>query len=284
MIHCLQSAAKLNLSLRVLGRRSDGYHELRSLFYALPSVESLTIEPVYGHNVKSEIYVSGDAIRGRNILEDVLSAAGRRGGAPALRIRLHKVIPPGSGLGGGSGNAAALISWLNAFLCEGCEIVGEEVGSDVPFFVKGERWALVGGRGERVEPVGRDMPSLRTVVVVPSWSISTARAFSLLSAKFRSGFPLKEAEAVAERREVLEKLAEGRILGLLPNDFCAVLLEEHPEYSDLFGLLRDSGAIAWGITGSGSAAFGLYPEERGFPGSIQAGCRMGWIRKILFLE
>ena len=77
MIHCLQSAAKLNLSLRVLGRRNDGYHELRSLFYALPSVESLTIEPVYGHNVKSEIYVSGEAVRGRNILEDVLSAAGR---------------------------------------------------------------------------------------------------------------------------------------------------------------------------------------------------------------
>ncbi len=284
LIHCLQSAAKLNLTLRVTGRRGDGYHELRSLFYELPSIESLTIEPDYGHNVKDTIFVTGETIRGRNILEDVLATARKKMDVFPLRIRLHKVVPPGSGLGAGSGNAAALISWLNTARDENEKLGGEEAGSDVPFFLKAGKWAFVGGRGERVEPLVEPMPRFFSVVVVPSWGMSTARAFSLLSAKYGSSFPMDEEDAEKERLLVLEKLKDNLTYGLLPNDFCTVLLKEHPEYEDLFGVFLENGSRGWGITGSGSAAFGLFSEKDAFSRMIRSCNHMHWIRKILYLE
>ena len=284
MIHCLQSAAKVNITLRVTRKRDDGYHELRSLFYALPAIESLTIEPDYGHNVKDIISVTGEMIRGRNILEEVLSAARKKRGVDPLRIRLHKVIPPGSGLGGGSGNAAALISWLNSQREENEGIRGEEIGSDVPFFLNAEKWAFVGGRGERVEPLSGIMPPFHLVVVIPSWSMSTARAFSLLTAEYGGFFPMNEEEAEDERNGILSKLHDKTFCGLLPNDFCTVLLKEHPEYADVFSAFRESGSLGWGITGSGSSAFGLFHQNDGFSRMIRSCRHMQWIRKILFVE
>jgi len=284
LIYCLQSAAKLNITLRVTGRREDGYHELRSLFYRLPSVETLTIEANYDHNVKNKIIVTGEPVRGRNILEDVLALAGEKGSIPRVRVCLHKVIPPGSGLGGGSGNAAALISWLNALLGEGNSVPCEEIGSDVPFFLEGGKWALVGGRGENVEPFSGDMPLFSVAVVIPSWSMSTSKAFSLLAEEFHSGFPMTIEEAEHERSQVLEKLKSRRYCGLLPNDFNLVLMRDHPEYRDLFRLFQDIGAVAWGITGSGGAAFGFFNCEGDRSRLLVKTDRIRWIRKILFLE
>jgi len=284
LIHCLQSAAKVNITLRVTGKRQDGYHELRSFFYALPAIESLTIEPDYAHNVKDVISVTGEMIRGRNILEDVLASARKRRGVDPLHIRLHKVIPPGSGLGGGSGNAAALISWLNSLGEEDEQIRGEEAGSDVPFFLNGGKWAFVGGRGEHVESLGVDMPHFHVVVVIPLWGMSTARAFSLLAAEYGGLFPMNEDEAEKERADILSQLRSKRACGLLPNDFCTVLLKEHLEYADIFNAFQECGSLGWGITGSGSAAFGLFIHKDGFSRMIRSCSHMQWIRKILLVE
>ncbi len=284
LIHCLQSAAKVNITLRVTRKRHDGYHELRSLFYALPAIESLTIEPDYGHNVKDTISVTGEMIRGRNILEDVLAAARKKVRVGPLHIRLHKVIPPGSGLGGGSGNAAALISWLNSLREEDKQIRGEEAGSDVPFFLNGEKWAFVGGRGEHVEPLDEGMPHFHVVVVIPSWGMSTARAFSLLATKYGGLFPMNEDEAEKERKDILLQLQSKRFCGLLPNDFCPVLLKDRSEYADIFSAFQGSGSLGWGITGSGSSAFGLFIHKDGFSRMIQSCSHMQWIRKILIVE
>jgi len=284
LIHYLQSAAKINLTLRVTGRRPDGYHELRSIFHALPAIESLTIESDYGHNVRDVISVYGEVVRGKNILEDVLSSARKKTAVEPLRIRLQKAIPPGSGLGGGSGNAAALISWLNMMRKENEKISGEEIGSDVPFFLSGARLATVKGRGEKIELLSESFPHLAVLVVIPSWKMPTAKAFSLLARKYEAGFPMNPETAEAEMNGVLETLHNNKIMGLLPNDFCAVLLEEHPEYKLLFSAFEESGSVGWGITGSGSAAFGLFYDKDAFTPMIRCCSQMKWIRKILLLE
>ncbi|MDI9370162.1 MAG: hypothetical protein QM446_04440 [Synergistota bacterium] len=210
--------------------------------------------------------------------------AATRGKFPPLRLRLHKEVPPGSGLGGGSGNAATLISWLNLFLSEENSLRGEEVGSDVPFFLEGGKWAQVGGRGEDVQRLPYNPPHYHVVVAIPSWSMSTRRAFSLLAARFGSSRLMSEDQAEMERDDVMGKLGACRHYGLLPNDFAPFLMEAHPEYNDLFRTFDEGGALAWGITGSGGAAFSFFidGDECARTAAVLGG--IGWIKKILILE
>ena len=280
----LYSAAKLNLTLRITGRREDGYHELRSIFYALPSVESLTITPLYGHNVKNDdIAVKGEKIFGRNILSEVLASARQLGDVPPLRIRLVKAIPPGSGLGGGSGNAGALISWISGHW--GASLMtGEEVGSDVPFFVRKFPWAIVRGRGEEIEPLSGPLPFRRAVVVIPRWKVSTKKAFTLLSQRWNDGFPRTSREAEEEICQIVEGFSSNSSAGMLPNDFAPLLMELHPEYSRLFSLFKEAGAREWGISGSGSGAFGLFGREVSPWLGIKRIEALSWVRKILLVE
>lgn len=280
----VRSGAKINVSLRITGMRPDGYHELRSLFFGLPSIESLTITSLYDHNVNDIIEVSGEMIQGRNILEDVLFAARKHGFIPPVHIRIVKNIPPGSGLGAGSGNAAALISWVN---CIQRKIIvkGEEIGSDVPFFLGENSWAIVRGRGELIEAL---LPSLErpfVVVAIPSFKMPTKEAFALLDNMYADGvFPMAEAEADVELRSLIARLRAGDTLGLLPNDFTPVLQRLYPEYDRIFGVFQECGAFGWGITGSGSAAFALFTEKGSFASLMNRFSEMEWIRKILCVE
>ncbi|HCL79777.1 MAG TPA: 4-diphosphocytidyl-2C-methyl-D-erythritol kinase [Synergistaceae bacterium] len=278
----LQSPAKVNCTLRITGRRPDGFHELRSLFLTLSAVESLTITPSGDHTGRDRIEITGETVVGENILEKVLAHARRKVPLPAMEIGLHKVIPPGSGLGGGSGNAAALIRWLNG-LHLGLDMSGGEVGSDVPFLVSGAPVALVGGRGEGVEPLAPLENRLSVLVVIPKWSVSTAAAFSSFD-RGTAGRTMSDRDAEREARLVHTALAKGERVGLLPNDFLPFLGACHREYAHLFPVMEEAGALGWGLSGSGSAAFGLFP--RGYPFlSAAAGMNeFGWVRKILVLE
>ncbi len=280
----LSSAAKLNLTLRITGRREDGYHELRSLFFALPSVESLTITPLYGHNVKKDdITVKGEKVFGKNILSDVLASARQLRDVPPLRIRLVKTIPPGSGLGGGSGNAGALITWISGHW--GASLMtGEEVGSDVPFFVRKLPGAIVRGRGEEIEPLCGPLPYRSAVVVIPRWKVSTKKAFTLLSQRWSEGFPRTNREAEDEIRQFVQNFTADSSAGLLPNDFAPPLLELHPEYSRLFSIFREEGAREWGISGSGGGAFALFGRDVSPWHGMKRIEALSWVKKILLVE
>lgn len=279
----VHSDAKINISLRITGKRPDGYHELRSVFLRLSAVESLTITPQYDHNVRNSLSVFGERIPGKNILDDVLARACQTMELPPFHISLVKNIPPGSGLGGGSGNAAALLSWLHRI--GGKKDPGpDEFGSDVPFLFSDAKWASVSGRGEIITPIASppEMPSI--LVAVPFWEMSTQRAFSLLEETFGGRFPLTPDEAEKETEELLGALRAQRNIGLLPNDFLTVLRTLHPRYSDLFSAFSEYGAAGWGITGSGSACFGLFYEKNGLGGFLRDMTRYDWIRKIFCLE
>ena len=267
----LPAPAKLNLTLRVTGRRPDGYHDLVSAFARISSGETLLVgflPPLHGAD---EVCLSGMEVRieGENVVARALRLARDAGFAvPPLRVEVVKALCPGSGLGAGSGNAATLLGWLAEGWKardreEGWLDVARRTGSDVPFLFSGLRAALAAGTGDRLAPL--DLPCMRGWAVVPEWSVGTENAYSGLDAFYGGRYPLSDAAARAELARICGALERGERAGLLPNDFAPPLIDRFPAYGQLFDEFERAGCAAWGITGSGGAAFGLATGEATVP-------------------
>ena len=239
----LPTFAKLNLTLRVISKRRDGYHNLVSTFLRIPSGDVLYISEASGNK---DVVSANIQLDGENIVAKALRIAREEGfKVPYFKVEIHKSIPPGSGLGAGSGNAAAMLKWL------GAEKVAAKVGADVPFLCSFLNIALVSGTGDHIEPVKEQAP--HGVIAVPEWQTNTKQAYAELDAM---GFGVDTMLARTEMRDMYTANA-GRKVGLLPNDFLKVLLKEHPKYYELFRMFEKAGADAWGVSGSGSAAFAV---------------------------
>ena len=198
----LPSFAKINLTLRVVNKRADGYHNLVSTFLKIPSGDVLYIsESTAGIDiVNANIPISGE-----NIVAKALRIARNEGfKIPPLNIKIHKSIPPGSGLGAGSGNAAAVLSWLKA------EKVAAKVGADVPFLCSGKEMAIVSGIGENIESAPKNSLPVHGVVAIPEWQ--TDRCWHLHSA---GRGMMKEQRIRLYRRE--ESHCADRRSGYQPN-------------------------------------------------------------------
>ena len=254
-----RSPAKVNLCLRVVGRRPDGYHLLDSVFAAVDLCDRIAIE-VRGVAPST----TGAAIAVRCDRPDVpASPANLAARAAALVLRerglggevvldLRKSIPPGAGLGGGSSNAATVLTGLNGLLGLGVspERLRElalELGADVPFFLEGGV-ARVRGVGEIIEPLPawRD---LHLVLVTPPFGVATATAFRAFAAR---------AEPFATGDESARLAAAGRPMPeLFVNDLERVVFTLHPELAALKKRLIDAGAAAAVMSGSGSTVLGL---------------------------
>jgi len=283
MEYVIPSHLKLNLTLRVMGKRSDGLHDLYSLFLLLRGAESLVIHaPAPGG--KDLVRVYNYPVNGQNIVLKVLCLLRSLGLDPGpLEIEILKSVPPETGLGAGSGNGAALIGWArNALGIDFPRSVERKIGSDIPFFCSGAEMGRVTKAGEMVEGLGKGLP-LSTLVLVPGWRSETAAAYRTLDEE-AGRVPVAEKEAAEECDSILASLASGEKIGILPNDFTRVLVKAHEEYKQYFCRFEDSGALAWGISGSGSAAFALYarcPSSRDVAG-LFAG--EPGIERILFWE
>jgi 4-diphosphocytidyl-2-C-methyl-D-erythritol kinase len=251
----------VNLCLRVVGRRDDGFHLLDSVFVPIGLCDdiALTIADV-APGAAVSITVRCDRADvpsdGDNLVARAAAAVlAERGLGGTLRFELAKVIPPGSGLGGGSGNAATVLRGLNEALALG---VGEarlaelalRLGADVPFFLHG-RAARVRGVGERIEPI--DPPGglgdLALVVAIPPVAVATAWAFRAYAAS---------GAAPAQGSEVA-RLAAGAAPSpeLLVNDLERVVLPEFPAVAEVKAALLRAGATAAVMSGSGSAVVGI---------------------------
>lgn len=289
MEYVLPSPAKINLTLRITGIREDGMHNIGSLFFRLPSVEKLTLRYNETDNVSRDIIrTHGQVVAGRNILENVLETARR--GNPRLRpmeIDLWKEAPPGSGLGSGSGNAAALAKWLSREA--GVNFSREDIkvlGADVPFLFDEEPMSFRAGTGaDRI--TGFSLPICRpsVMLIIPGWSSPTREAYRVADEIYGgSGWSCSDEEAIEEGRRIASAIDSGEDIGPLPNDFAPVILKNRPEYSLFFRRAEGSGAFAWGICGSGSAFFCLF--RSGVPAGVAEGL-FGTIeqaKKILVLE
>ncbi|MBQ6434893.1 MAG: 4-diphosphocytidyl-2C-methyl-D-erythritol kinase [Synergistaceae bacterium] len=249
----LPTFAKLNLTLRVINKRPDGYHNIVSTFLKIPSGDVLYISKASGKNDEVSANIN---LTGENIVAKALSIARENGfKIPPLNVKIHKSIPPGSGLGAGSGNAAAVLKII------GAEKIASKVGADVPFLCSDLKMALISGIGEHIEPMKELEP--HGVIVIPNWQTETKKAYSELD---EFGYQVDTMLARTETKDIYHANAhDGKQLGLLPNDFSKVLIKDHPKYNEIFSIFENSGAaLAWGITGSGSSAFAILRESFNF--------------------
>ncbi len=269
----LRSHAKLNLCLEVLGRRGDGYHDLATIFTAISIWDTVRLE-VEGHRPRGaplEVHTEGWPVpggssnlctRAAGALLEALLRAGDRHVPARVHIGLVKRLPPGGGLGGGSGNAAAVLVGLNALLGEPLDrhdllSLAASVGSDVPFFVSGAPAALGTGRGERLE----ELPALRPLALVVAWPglpVPTRWAYGKLSGDdFSDGSATADlARAVEAKHELLSLPAFGC------NAFFGPVTRERPDIAALAADLRRAGATVISLAGSGACVWGALEDAR----------------------
>lgn len=249
--------AKVNLTLDVLGKREDGYHELKSVMQSISLCDELTLTIGTQRPWQLRCDAEGVPCDRRNLVwkaaEVFFEALGRD--PDGLDMELIKVIPSEAGLGGGSADAAAVLRGLNRhyghpFSREALADLGAKVGSDVPFCVLGGT-AMAQGRGEVLRPL-KPIPGCFFIVVKPDFPVSTPALFRELDRQEMENRPDNDAMEAAVRAGDL-----GEIARLLANVFEPVVAREHPEIGDIRKMLMDAGALGCQMSGSGSACFGI---------------------------
>jgi 4-diphosphocytidyl-2-C-methyl-D-erythritol kinase len=252
--------AKLNLGLRVLGRRPDGYHELRTVFQTISLRDTLVLDPAsrrFSFTCRAPGVPEGE----ENLVHRAAVAYGRAAKRmPRAAIRLIKRIPSQAGLGGGSSDAAVPLIGLNALAGrplgpERLHEIAASLGSDVPFFLVGGT-ALGLGRGEILRPL-RDHEPRAIVVAVPDFGISTAEAFRRVG----SALTLTRGQ-ISIYRFSRQWVTDTGSLASSPNDLETAMAPRHPPLARLLAALRSSGGRDVAMTGSGSAVYGLFEGER----------------------
>jgi 4-diphosphocytidyl-2-C-methyl-D-erythritol kinase len=249
--------AKINLGLNILRRRPDGYHDLETIFLAIPLRDALEIvfdpslppasSPVF---TGSGLEVEGPAS------ENICVHAYRLMQAdypqlPPARIHLHKVIPMGAGLGGGSSDGAHTLMLLNRMAGLGLSPdslrdYALTLGSDCPFFMYGQP-CFATGRGEEMEPVTLDLTGYRLVLVNPGIHVSTATAFRGI---------LPSVPEISARDIIRTPVAAWR--ETLVNDFERTIFPEYPEIGQIKQKLYTQGAVYASMSGSGSSVYGIF--------------------------
>jgi 4-diphosphocytidyl-2-C-methyl-D-erythritol kinase len=250
--------AKLNLGLWILGRRSDGYHELFSLMIPVDLGDELTAEPAAELSVR---YVPAQRFPRDLVREAAERLRGALGIEAGAKILVRKRIPVGAGLGGGSSDAAAALRllqrlWGRTLPTRQLQQLALQLGSDVPFFLQPQP-AFVRGRGERLQPLSLVLP-YTFVVLYPGFPISTAWAYGQL----QSPSELRPEPAM-EWAEVLLRLPTEPELwrSCFVNEFEPVLFRQYPQLQLLRDELLRLGAFYAAVTGSGSAVFGVFACE-----------------------
>jgi 4-diphosphocytidyl-2-C-methyl-D-erythritol kinase len=269
----MKSFAKVNLALAVLGRRDDGFHEIRTVFQSIDLHDELEFHPSSAlrlecHNLPGVTERDNIVWKAAQALERVASP--RQG----VQIILNKRLPVGSGLGAGSSNAAAAILGLCRFW--GISIQEREIreiatglGSDVPFFLHGGT-ALGIGRGEEIYPLPESRQA-NLVVICPPVQVSTAEAYRSLNLKLTSGAGVNKIQRFCSQlRDDSLPLAE------IFNDFETSILPAHPEIREAKAFLQKQGALAVLMSGSGSSVFGFFNDEESALTASRCAIRESW--------
>ena len=275
----VRAPAKVNLCLRVLGRRTDGFHEVETILHTVGLWDRLYLEPIPG---ESGIALSVDTAEvpadESNLCwqaADLLMKCAKDSGGVA--IRLEKSIPAGAGIGGGSSDAAATLAglahmWGLTLARQELLELASEIGADVPFFLLGG-CCLARGKGEKLQA----LPAIAAwvVLVVPERRVSTAHAYAALGRGTSRGRP-KSLTRAAQR--VVKATRAGDLPALakaLHNDFEAIDMAGIAEAREAKAALIEAGCSGALLSGSGSAVFGIAPGEEAANG-IAAKLRDRW--------
>jgi 4-diphosphocytidyl-2-C-methyl-D-erythritol kinase len=261
----IRAPAKINLSLRVVGRRADGYHLVDTTIVPISLYDELDLRKLPPDTRKNGSSLIGIRCDHPEVPQDetnlvhraaqmIMDSSRRR--APVL-IQLQKNIPVGAGLGGGSSDAAATLIGLNRLLGLGLssgrlERIALRLGADVPFFVRGKP-ARARGIGEKLKPLG-NLPRFWAVIVYPGFPVSTACAYRQLGQKLTTR---RLNTSIWRSPKTFDELTR-----LLENDLEDVTLIGYPKIAELKEKLLRGGAPGVLMSGSGSSVFGIFRSRK----------------------
>lgn len=244
---------KINLGLNVISKRPDGYHEIETCFYPVPWTDILEIIP-------SDVLTftnSGNSIPGEK--EDNLCLLAYQllksdFDLEPVKIHLHKIIPTGAGLGGGSSNAALTLRLLNTIFNLGLNVdqlkkYASQLGSDCAFFIE-DKPMIGSGRGEVLKEAKLKWAGKFVVIVKPEVHVSTAGAYT----------GVKPALKLVGVKYIVERTTFGKWKNLLVNDFEESVFEKHPLIKEIKEKLYQQGAVYASMSGSGSAIYGIFEK------------------------
>jgi 4-diphosphocytidyl-2-C-methyl-D-erythritol kinase len=254
--------AKINLGLRVLDKRTDGYHNIETVFLPVDFCDVLEILPA-GNGIFS-FQTTGMPIPGNpddNLCVKAYRLMASEFDIPPVKIHLHKVIPMGGGIGGGSSDGAFTIKLLNELFslgisAEKMESFALKLGSDSPFFIQNKP-AIGSGRGEKLSFIPLDLSGYCIVVVLPAIHVGTGEAYEWIDSH------ASKPELTGRHHPFCKvpDLAVDRWKDELFNDFEPPVFSRHPEIKKCKELLYENGAVYASMTGSGAAVYGLFREE-----------------------
>lgn len=244
---------KINLGLGVIRKREDKYHDIETCFYPIPLTDVLEVLPAT--TVSFEI--SGNAIPGDasdNLCLKAYRLLQKDFDLPPVKIFLHKVIPSGAGLGGGSSDGAHTLRLLNevsrlGLSLEKLKAYALQLGSDCPFFIE-DMPMLGSGRGEELTPISVDLSGKFIVLVKPDVHVSTAEAYAGVT----------PAVPLTRIKDILEKQPIATWRNVLINDFEKSVFEKHPKIGAIKEKFYQHGALYASMSGSGSAVFGIFEK------------------------
>ena len=267
----VRSFAKINLGLEIVGKRPDGYHDIRTLFQTITLADELDVAPAPA----GVLELAGDdpAVPwdGTNLVHRAARLlVDRAGAAGGVRISVRKTVPAGRGLGGGSSNAAATLLALDAMWGlglgrEGLAPLARTLGADVPYFLQGGL-CLGEGIGDRLTLLA-DLDPLPCLLVFPPFPIPTPSVYAGVDPSLTS----------AGKDSRIVRFLESKDFGLLENDLERVIFRAYPELERWKSFFIGEGALAAQVSGSGSAVYGLFPDtasaaaaRRRLPGPAEA--------------
>ncbi len=245
---------KINLGLNITGKRPDGYHNLESFFLPVPLFDALEIIETDG---KTTLHISGSelipdennlVVKAWHLLKKDFPRL------PPVEIYLHKVIPMGAGLGGGSSNGSHMLILLNnkfSLHLSNKKLFDYalQLGSDCPFFILNKS-AIVSGRGEIIVPMQINLDDYQLVIVFAGMSISTKNIFSLIT-------PKKQVKSI---KEIIQQPIDSW-KHELKNDFEVTVFSKNPELKKIKDFFYKTGALYASMTGTGSALYAFYPKD-----------------------
>lgn len=262
--------AKINLGLNILRKREDGFHDLASVFYPVMLKDALEIIP-HTEEAHPQITITGIPVSGEpaeNLCIKAFNALKKDfPGIPNVAIHLHKVIPMGAGLGGGSADAAFTLLMLNRLYSlnlseDQLKNYALHLGSDCPFFLLNKP-CLAMGRGEQLQPIKLDLSPYQILLINPGIHVSTREAFAGM-------VPGSPAQPISDI--ITKPVKEWK--DSLFNDFENTVGKQYPQIGEIKETLYQRGALYASMTGSGSTVYGLFEKDKSIDLSFGPTCQV----------
>jgi 4-diphosphocytidyl-2-C-methyl-D-erythritol kinase len=256
--------AKINLGLSITGKRPDGYHNIETIFYPVNICDALEFVEVGNIATPDLLTVTGidtGSLSDDNLVMKALKLLRSKYSFSPLKIHLHKAIPTGAGLGGGSSDASFMLKSVNRHF--GLYITNDELrsmalslGSDCPFFLECEP-SFASGRGEILKQLNLDLGSYFLVLLNPGIGVNTREAYQNCS-------PEPSRHNLCD----IEKVEINEWKNFLFNDFEKYVFRKHPLIGELKEDLYQSGALYSSMSGSGSSVYGIFEQKPLLPGNL----------------